>query len=34
LRAAVAAAPLMEGHPITVSIGVAFMDKTARRPTG
>jgi diguanylate cyclase (GGDEF)-like protein len=29
LRAAVAAAPLLEGHPITVSIGVAFMDKGA-----
>jgi diguanylate cyclase (GGDEF)-like protein len=29
LRAAVAAAPLMEDHPITVSIGVAFMDKGA-----
>jgi diguanylate cyclase (GGDEF)-like protein len=29
LRAAVAAAPLLEGHPITVSIGVALMDKRA-----
>jgi diguanylate cyclase len=29
LRAAVAAAPLLEDHPITVSIGVAFMDKGA-----
>ncbi|TFW15655.1 GGDEF domain-containing protein [Duganella callida] len=27
LRAAVAAATLLEGHPITISIGVAFMDK-------
>jgi diguanylate cyclase (GGDEF)-like protein len=29
LRAAVAGAALMDGHPITVSIGVAFMDKDA-----
>jgi diguanylate cyclase len=29
LRAAIAAAPLMEGHPITVSIGVAGMNKGA-----
>jgi diguanylate cyclase len=28
LRAAVEAAPLIEGHPITISIGVALMDKT------
>jgi diguanylate cyclase (GGDEF)-like protein len=27
LRAAVASATLMEGHPITISIGVAYMDK-------
>jgi diguanylate cyclase (GGDEF)-like protein len=27
LRAAVAAAVLLEGHPITVSVGVAYMDK-------
>jgi diguanylate cyclase len=31
LRAAVAEEPLMEGHPITVSIGVAGMDKS-RKP--
>lgn len=29
LRAAVAAATLLEGHPITISIGVAYMDKAA-----
>jgi diguanylate cyclase (GGDEF)-like protein len=28
LRAAVASATLLEQHPITISIGVAFMDKT------
>jgi len=27
LRAAVASATLLEGHPITISIGVAYMDK-------
>ncbi|WP_343729801.1 GGDEF domain-containing protein [Duganella sp.] len=27
LRAAVASAALLEGHPITISIGVAYMDK-------
>jgi len=27
IRAAVASATLLEGHPITISIGVAFMDK-------
>jgi diguanylate cyclase (GGDEF)-like protein len=27
LRAAVAAATLLEGHPITISVGVAYMDK-------
>lgn len=31
LRAAVAAATLLEGHPITISIGVAYMD-TAHEP--
>jgi diguanylate cyclase (GGDEF)-like protein len=29
LRAAVAAATLLEGHPITISIGVTYMDKAA-----
>jgi PleD family two-component response regulator len=27
LRAAVEAATLLEGHPITISIGVTYMDK-------
>ena len=27
LRAAVASSTLLEGHPITISIGVAYMDK-------
>jgi diguanylate cyclase (GGDEF)-like protein len=29
LRAAVAAATLLEGHPITISIGVAYMDQAS-----
>jgi diguanylate cyclase (GGDEF)-like protein len=29
LRAAVEAAPLLEGHPITISIGVTYMDKAS-----
>ncbi|MHA4866468.1 GGDEF domain-containing protein [Duganella sp. PWIR1] len=33
LRAAVASATLLEGHPITISIGVAYMDK-ADTPAG